>query len=56
MIRTLLLFVTAVVAGTFGMEILQNIGTNVWLARGLGAAISAAVGMLGYFMFLRGNK
>ncbi len=38
MIRKVLLFIAAIVAGTFVMEVLQNIGADVWIARGSGLA------------------
>lgn len=55
MIRKVLLFIAAIVAGTFVMEVLQNIGADVWIARGLGAVSAAFVGVLGYYLFLRGK-
>ncbi|MEX3600588.1 MAG: hypothetical protein DI613_10495 [Kocuria rhizophila] len=55
MIRKVLLFIAAIVAGTFVMEVLQNIGTDVWIARGLGAVTAAFVGVLGNYLFLRGK-
>lgn len=35
--------------------VLQNIGTDVWIARGLGAVTAAFVGVLGNYLFLRGK-
>lgn len=55
-IKYILLYVIASGVGTFVCEILETAPMNVWLARGIGAAVAVTVGLVIYKLWIERNK
>lgn len=53
-IKWILLYVISVGVGTFvDVKILENLGLNVWLSRGIGCLITVVIGLTLYHFLLQ---
>jgi len=52
-VKWIISLILSVGVGTFMMNILENIELNVWIARSIGALVTAIVGLLFYYLWIK---
>ncbi len=52
-VKWIISLICSVWIGTFAMNILNNIGVNVWIARIAGAIVCVIIGLLFYYLWIK---